>query len=132
MLRPFARASEPVVSPLVLQLEAPTAARAQTTATLHVSVRHTLGRSAPVVVRIPLQPGTNLADPVEGVRQVQGALYVRTHLDSDPLPRVLAIPVRFSLPGTVTWPGATARIDDEEFPAARAPARPLVIGAPPR
>jgi hypothetical protein len=43
----------------------------------------------------------------------------------------VTIPLRFSLSGTVTLPEAVARIDDEEFPAARAPARPLVINAKP-
>jgi hypothetical protein len=68
-----------------------------------------------------------LAEPVDGVHQVQGALYVSTQLDSDPLPRVVEIPLRFGLPGTVTVPEAVGRIDDDELPPTRAPARPLVI-----
>jgi hypothetical protein len=84
----------------------------------------------PVVVRVPLPPGAVLAEPVSGVRQVQGALYVTTQLDSDPLPRVFEIPLRFALPGTVTFPEAVGRIDDDELPPTRAPARPLAIADP--
>ena len=79
------------------------------------------------MVRVPLPPGASLAEPVEGVRQVQGALYLRTTLDADRLPRVFAIPLRFSLSGSVLLPEIVARIDDEEFSPAYAPARPLVI-----
>ena len=79
------------------------------------------------MVRAPLPPGAALAEHVEGVRQVQGALYLRTTLDADPLPRVFAIPLRFGLSGRVTLPEIVARVDDEEFAPARAPARPLVI-----
>ena len=33
----------------------------------------------------------------------------------------------FGLPGTVTFPEAVGRIDDDELPPTRAPARPLEI-----
>ena len=79
------------------------------------------------MVRLPLPPGASLAEPVTGVRQVQGALYLRTTLDADPLPRVFSIPLRFALAGSVLLPEVMARIDDEEFPLAYAPARPIVI-----
>jgi hypothetical protein len=127
MFRSFLRPPNPAASPLFLQIEAPPDCRARGTASLQVSLKHALGRSAPVVTRIPLPPGAALAERVDGVRQIQGALYVRTTLDSDPLPRVFVIPLRFALPGTITFPEATARIDDDDLPPARAPARPLVI-----
>jgi hypothetical protein len=92
-----------------------------------VILRHEVGRPVPVVVRIPLPPGASLADRVRDIRQVQGALYLRTKLDSDSLPRVTMIPLRFTLSGTVTMPEATARIDDDEIALARTPARPLTI-----
>jgi hypothetical protein len=79
------------------------------------------------MVRLPLPPGASLAAPVDGLRQVQGALYLRTTLDADPLPRVFSIPLHFALSGSVLLPEVVARIDDEEFPPAYAPARPLVI-----
>jgi len=110
-----------------VQVEAPSAPRARGTAILHLGLRQDLGRSASVMVRLPLPPGASLAEPVDGLRQVQGALYLRTTLAADPLPRVFAIPLRFALPGSVLLPEATARIDDQEFPPAYAPARPLVI-----
>jgi hypothetical protein len=79
------------------------------------------------MVRVPLPPGASLAEPVDGVRQVQGALYLRATLDADPLPRVFAIPLRFALSGSVMLPEVMARVEDEEFPPAYAPARPIVI-----
>ena len=127
MLRSFRRWSGPGGGPLSLQIEAPGAPVSESTSLLQVSVRHDLNRRAPVVVRVPLPPGAMLAAPAEGVRQVQGALYIRATLDADPLPRVLAIPLRFALSGSVTLPEAVARIEDEELPTARAPARPLII-----
>ena len=127
VLRSFLRPPDPGTSPLRLQVEAPRAPRARGTALLQLGLRHDLGRRATVMVRVPLPPGASLAEPVEGVRQVQGALYLRTTLDADRLPRVFAIPLRFSLSGSVLLPEIVARIDDEEFSPAYAPARPLVI-----
>jgi len=121
--------SVPEAGRLSTAIDPPRAAAAQSTSLLQISLRHDLGRGAAVVVRIPLPPGAALAERVEDIRQVQGALYLRATLDSDPLPRVIAVPVRFALSGAVTWPEATARIDDDELPTARAPARPLVIHA---
>ncbi|HET6147256.1 MAG TPA: alpha-2-macroglobulin family protein [Polyangia bacterium] len=126
-LRPFGRPLDPTASPLHFEIDPPRAAAAESTSLLQISLRHDLGRGAAVVARIPLPPGAALAERVDDIRQVQGALYLRATLDSDPLPRVIAVPVRFALSGTVTWPEATARIDDDELPTARAPARPLVI-----
>ncbi|MEP6653507.1 MAG: alpha-2-macroglobulin family protein [Myxococcales bacterium] len=127
VLRLFLRTPDPGHSPLHVQLEAPNVPRARGTAVLHLGLRHDLGRSAAVMVRLPLPPGASLAEPVTGVRQVQGALYLRTTLDADPLPRVFSIPLRFALAGSVLLPEVTARIDDEEFPPAYASARHFVI-----
>jgi hypothetical protein len=129
MLRSFLHAIDPGASPVHLQVEAPAAPTAGSTALLHVSVRHDLARHADIVVRAPLPPGAALAEHIEGIRQVQGALYLRASLAADPLPRVFAIPLRFGLSGRVTMPEIVARIDDEELAPARAPARPLVIRA---
>jgi hypothetical protein len=127
VLRSFLRTPDPGHSPLHLQVEAPNAPRARGTAVLHLGLRHDLGRSAAVMVRLPLPPGASLAEPVTGVRQVQGILYLRTTLDADSLPWVFSIPLRFALAGSVLLPEVTARIDDEEFAPAYAPARQLVI-----
>jgi hypothetical protein len=127
VLRSLLRPPDPTQSPLHVQVDAPGTLEARGTAVLHLGLRHDLGRSATVMVRLPLPPGVSLAEPVDGVRQVQGALYLRTTLDADPLPRVFSIPLRFALAGSVLLPEATARIDDEELPAAYAPARPIVI-----
>jgi hypothetical protein len=95
---------------------------------MQVSLRHDLDRSVSIMVRIPLPPGAVLAEKIANVWQVQGAIYARTSLDSDPLPRVIPIPLRFTLSGTVALPEATAHVADDEIPPARAPARPLTIG----
>jgi hypothetical protein len=68
-----------------------------------------------------------LAEPVSGIRQVQGTLIVRAELDSSRLPFLLGIPLRFGLPGRVTVPEARARIAFEDLPRSIAPARPLRI-----
>jgi hypothetical protein len=128
-LRPFSRTTEAANGPLHLDVQVPRAPLAGATAPLQISVHHDLGRRVPVVVRVPLPPGAVLAEPVSGVRQVQGALYVTMQLDSDPLPRVVEMPLRFGLSGTVTFPEAVGRIDDDELPPTRAPARPLVVEA---
>ncbi len=128
MLRSFRRLFETPAGPLHLQIEAPQAPTAEATSLLQVSIRHDLGRRASVVIRIPLPPGVTLAEQVDDVRQVQGVLYVRSTLDSDPLPRVMAIPLRFALSGIVTLPEAIARVEDDEFSPTRAPARPIVVG----
>ena len=127
LFRPFKRPLDSNQSPLHLELAVSNPPIARSTASLQVSLRHDLGRGVPVVVRIPLPPGASLAEPVSGVRQVQGALTLRTKLDSDSLPRVIIVPLHFSLSGTVTLPEATGRIDDEEFASVRTPARPLLI-----
>ncbi len=127
-LRPFSRTTEAANGPLHLDVKVPWTPRAGATAPLQISLHCDLGREVPVVVRVPLPPGAALAEPVTGVRQVQGALYVSMQLDSDPLPRVVEMPLRFGLPGTVTFPEAIGRIDDDELPPTRAPARPLAIG----
>jgi hypothetical protein len=92
-----------------------------------VTVRHETGRQVPVLVRIPLPPGAALAEKVPDTWQVQGAIYFRTQLESDALPRTLEVPLRFALAGRVTMPEATARITDDDIVPARAPARPLVV-----
>lgn len=96
---------------------------------VQVNLRHNLDRSVSIMVRIPLPPGAMLAEKIANTWQVQGAIYVRTSLDSDSLPRVIPIPLRFTLSGTVTMPEATARVTDDEVAPARAPARPLTIEA---
>jgi hypothetical protein len=97
-------------------------------APLQVTLRHEVGRQVPVRVRIPLPPGAALAEKTADANQVQGAVYLRARLDSDALPRVIEVPLRFALAGRVTMPEVTARITDDDIAPARAPARPLVIG----
>lgn len=128
LFRSFFRPVEPSSSPLHIDLAMPKAPTRDRYAPLQVTLRHELGRPAPLTVRIPLPPGASLAEKVADTWQVQGAVYLRTRLDSDDLPRVLEVPLRFTLAGQVTMPEATARITDDDVPPARAPARPLVVG----
>jgi hypothetical protein len=130
LFRSFYRPVEDPTAPLHVDLTLPTAPAARSSADMHVTLVCDVGRRVPVVVRIPLPPGAMLAEKSEGLSQVQGAIYLRTSLESDSLPRVLSIPLRFGMAGTVTMPEVTARITDDELPVARAPARPLTIAGP--
>ena len=126
LFRSFFQPADPTQSPLQLDLAVPKTPKGL--GTLNIHLRHDLGREASVMVRIPLPPGAALAEKIANMWQVQGAIYVRTTLASDALPRVIPVPVRFGLAGTFTLPEATARVTDEDVPPARAAARPLLIG----
>jgi hypothetical protein len=127
LFRSYFLPADPTQSPVHLDLAMPKAPSKDGLADLQVNLRHDLGRSVSIMVRIPLPPGATLAEKVANMWQVQGAIFVRTSLYSDSLPRVMSIPLRFALSGTITMPEATARVTDDEVPLARAPARPLTI-----
>jgi hypothetical protein len=110
-----------------MDLTWPADARAGGSAALLVNLSQRLGRPAVIDARIPLPPGVSLAAKVNGVRQIQGVLLIRTTLNQSALPLPLAIPLRFSLSGRVTAPEARARLAFEEAPLAVAPARSFVI-----
>jgi hypothetical protein len=128
LFRSYFLPADPGTSPVHVDLTMPQSPSKDGLASLQVNLRHDLGRSTTLMVRIPLPPGAMLAEKVANMWQVQGAIYIRTSLDSDSLPRVIPIPLRFTLAGSVTMPEATARVTDDEVPPARAPARPLTIG----
>lgn len=75
-------------------------------------------------IRIPLPPGVGLADITPGVRQLQGALYIRYDGQSR---ETLTIPLRFTLAGTFTAREATARLREYEGDKAIARARPITV-----
>jgi hypothetical protein len=127
LFRSFFLPADPAASPIHLDLAMPESPSKEGLGSVQVNLRHDLDRSVDIMVRMPLPPGAMLAEKIAGMWQVQGAIYVRTSLDSDSLPRVILIPLRFTLSGTVALPEATARATDEEVPIARAPARPLTI-----
>jgi hypothetical protein len=112
-----------------LRVEAswPTRARAGGTGVVRLSVWNALSRSLTADLRIPLPPGAALAEPIRGVRQVQGLLTVRRGVDASVLPTAIEIPVRFSLGGHLTVPEAIARVAFEEAAPTVIPARPLTI-----
>ena len=127
-LRLWSHPPDAAESPLELDVAWPADARAGTTGVVSVSVRHTRGRATTVDVRLPLPPGVSLAEPVAGVRQVQGVLLVRRTMVADAGCRWRSIcPLRFGLAGTVTVPEARASVAFEEVPRAVAPARVIVI-----
>jgi Alpha-2-macroglobulin family len=128
LFRSFFLPTDPAASPIHLDLAMPQSASKEGLGSMQVSLRHDLDRSVSIMVRIPLPPGAVLAEKIASMWQVQGVIYVRTSLDSDSLPRVIPIPLRFTLSGTVTMPEATARVTDDEVPIARTPARPLTVG----
>jgi hypothetical protein len=127
LFRSFFLPTDPAASPIHLDLAMPQSAGKEGLGSMQVNLRHDLDRSVSIMVRIPLPPGAMLAEKIANVWQVQGAIYVRTSLDSDSLPRVIPIPLRFTLSGTVTMPEATARATDDEVPIARVPARSLTV-----
>ncbi|MFT3773093.1 MAG: alpha-2-macroglobulin family protein [Minicystis sp.] len=127
VIRPWSRPPEAPDSPLAVDVAWPAEAHAGTSGVVSVSVRHTRGRATVTDLRLPLPPGVTLAEPVSGVRQVQGALLVRRGLDPSGLPVEIILPVRFGLAGRVTVPEASALVAHDEAPRALAPARALVI-----
>jgi hypothetical protein len=127
IFRSFRQPVDSSQGPLQLDLSLGGTPIAGAVSALQVTLRQELGHALPVLVRIPLPPGASLAERIPDVRQVQGALYLRTQMDADTLPRVLQIPVRFALPGRILMPEATATATDEEVAPARAPARPIVV-----
>jgi hypothetical protein len=127
VLRLWSRPPSEASSPVRMELTWPADARAGGSAALLVSLSQRLGRPAVIDARIPLPPGVSLAAKVNGVRQIQGVLLIRTTLNQSALPLPLAIPLRFSLSGRVTAPEARARLAFEEAPVAVAPARSFVI-----
>jgi hypothetical protein len=126
-LRFWSRTPEGVESPIHLAVAWPEDARAGFTGVVRVDVRHSLGRSAVLDVRLPLPPSVSLAAPVAGVQQIQGVLAVRRSVDQSALPTVIEIPVRFGLGFAATVPEARATVALEDVPRAVAPARPLIV-----
>ncbi len=114
-------------SPLHVEALWPEEARAGRGGTLRLRLRQTLGRPITADLTVPLPPGVTLAEPVNGVRQVQGVLSIRRALDGSELPQVIELPLRFALAGRFTAPEVRARVAFEEMARAVAPARPLVV-----
>ncbi len=114
-------------SPLHLEAFWPENARAAHTGLLRLRVQQTLSRKITADLAVPLPPGVTLAEPVAGVRQVQGALSIRRDLDQSALATVIEIPVRFALGGRMTVPEARAHVAFEEMARTVAPARRLTV-----
>jgi hypothetical protein len=126
-LRPWSSLPNEAASPVRIEVEWPSDARAGGSSRVRVSLRHELGRPTIVDARLPLPPGAALAEPVEGVRMLQGVLALRRSLDDSSLPAIVEVPVRFRLAGRMIVPEAHARLAFEEAPRAIAPARGLAV-----
>ncbi|MEO5730087.1 MAG: hypothetical protein ABI134_10820, partial [Byssovorax sp.] len=126
-IRFWSRPPESLESPIRLAVAWPEDARAGFTGVVRVDVRHSLGRSAMLDIRLPLPPAVTLAERVSGVQQIQGVLALRRSVDQSALPTVIEIPVRFGLGFAVTVPEARATVALEDVPRAVAPSRPLVV-----
>lgn len=126
-IRSWSRPPESAESPIRLAVTWPENARSGSTGVVRVDVRHSLGRSAMLDIRLPLPPAVTLAERVSGVQQIQGLLALRRSVDQSSLPTVIEIPVRFGLGFAVTVPEARATVALEDVPRAVAPSRPLVV-----
>jgi len=127
VLRLWSHPPEDTAGPLRLEVLWPGDAKAAHTGVLRLRVEHALSRSITADLAVPLPPGVTLAEPVHGVRQVQGALSIRRALDESKLTTLIEIPVRFALSGLLTVPEARAHVAFEELGRAVAPARPLTV-----
>ncbi len=128
-MRPWARAVQQSVAPISIDVAWPESPSLGGGHKLRVTLRNEQGADALVDARVPLPPGVSLAAPVVGVHQIQGFLHIRRHLDRNPIPELIELPIRFGLTGAMTVPVATARLAHEEAPVAIAPARPLTVSA---
>ena len=126
VLRLWSHPPSDAASPIHLEAVWPEA-RAAHTGTLRLRVRQLLGRAITADLTVPLPPGVTLAEPVDGVRQVQGVLSIRRSVDASDASTVIEIPLRFALGGRFTVPEARARVAFDELPRAVAPARPLRV-----
>jgi hypothetical protein len=127
VLRLWSHPPAEAASPLHLEALWPDGAKAGKTGTLRLRLRHTLAAALTADVTVPLPPGVTLAEPVNGVRQVQGVLSIRRGVDASDAPTVIELPLRFALGGRFVVPEARARVAFEEMPRAVAPARPLRV-----
>ncbi|MFO0762459.1 MAG: hypothetical protein U0359_38830 [Byssovorax sp.] len=127
VLRLWSKPPEQDSSPIHIDLTWPNDAHAGQTGVLRVNLRQSLGTSPTVDLRVPLPPAVSLAEPVNGVQQIQGVLRIRRKLDGSTLPTPMEIPLRFGLTGYVTVPEARAEVAFEDLPRAIAPARPFWI-----
>ncbi len=121
-----------LVNPVSIEVKWPGSASTDGTSSLEVRVVSKSPGSQRLVARIPLPPGASLAEPVEGVKQVDGALLVQSSGGDTSGPSVpTIIPLRFALGGELTVPEATVRSAANDAVRARALAAHIrVIGRP--
>lgn len=127
VLRVASPSADLLESPVRLTVEWPARPRAGGEGVLRVAVRSTRASDGVAQVHIPLPAGVTLAESVEGVRAVPGALLVDATAQSTDEPLPARIPIRFGIAGELAVLEATARLADEGGSPAHAPPRRLVV-----
>ena len=87
--------------------------------------KEALASQTRVDATIPLPPGVVLAEPQEGVRQVQGTLRINRSIGATE--QVLAIPLRFNLAGTFVAREAEVRSVDDQQPPSITRSRTIIV-----
>jgi hypothetical protein len=88
-------------------------------------VKEAIAAQTRVHATIPLPPGVVLAEPQEGIRQVQGSLHIDRSVGATE--QVLAIPLRFNLAGTFVAREAEVRALDEQQSPSITRSRTIVV-----
>ncbi len=101
MIRSFSNPPDESDSPLHIDVQWPTDARAGHVSTIHVTLGSGTLRSEHGVARIPLPPGASMVSAITGVTQVHGTLLI-SHDISSTADAHIDIPLRFTLSGHAT------------------------------
>lgn len=113
--------ADELAAPLSLETRWPTAMTVGATATLEVRLSGTPDEVTPMLVRVPMPPGAYLAEPLTGVRMLEGAILVTTTIEPANASLPLRIPVRFGLAGSFTLGEAWAKGSRDDGAHARTP-----------
>lgn len=113
--------ADELAAPLQLATKWPASMKVGATAMLELRLSGTPDGITPMLVRVPLPPGAYLAEPVGGVRMVEGAILVKTTLDPASASLPTLVPIRFGLAGAFTLGEASARGAKDDGVHARTP-----------
>ena len=124
VLRLWSRPPPPQESPVAIELTWPTEAKAGSTSSIRIVLKH--GRNEPTEIdaRVPLPPGVTLGAPTNRAGQMQGVLTLRTKVDQT---STIEVPLRFGLSGAMKAAEASARFTRSTSAPAIAPARSILV-----
>lgn len=128
----FTPSARDLANPLTMEVKWPGNATTTETSSLEVRIVAKSTSTMSVMARIPLPPGASLAEPVDGVKQIGGALLVTGEAGGGGVSVPTMIPLRFALAGDFTLPESTVRATSDDGTTARALAVRLRVGGPPR